>query len=78
LIDTAREKLATDRKAVDALGRELEYERQLLRGKGQPAIDEFNRKVDRYNALLAEARKSQSSVNELVESYNAKLQRYSR
>ena len=42
------------------------------------AVDAFNAKVARYNALVETARRRNADFNERVAAYNAKLQSYGR
>lgn len=63
---------------IETLGREIERDRIYLDRTSQFALDAFNSKVDRYNALNQRAKLANAAFNEKVDSYNAKLQRYGR
>ena len=39
----------------------------------QSALDQFNAKVDRYNALVGQAKAATAAFNQKVDRYNAKL-----
>jgi len=39
-------------------------------------VDDFNRKVNRYNSMLEQAKSQNRAVNQLVDDYNSKLHRY--
>jgi hypothetical protein len=60
------------------MAREIERERRFLDQTSQFAVDEFNRKVNRYNSMLEQARAQDRLVNQMVDEYNAKLRRYGR
>jgi hypothetical protein len=61
---------------VETLGREIERDRIYLDHTSHFAVDEFNTKVDRYNALAQKAKTANAAFNEKVDNYNAKLQQY--
>ena len=63
---------------VERLGREIERDRPYLDRTSQFAIDEFNAKVDRYNAINQRAKNANAAFNEKVDNYNAKLRQYGR
>jgi hypothetical protein len=77
-IQTAKaqaESLATQ---LERMAQEIERERRFLDQTSQFAVDEFNRKVNRYNSMLEQARAQDRLVNQMVDEYNAKLRRYGR
>ena len=41
-------------------------------------MDAFNRKVNRYNSMLEQAKEQNRLVNQMVDNYNAKLRRSGR
>ena len=61
---------------VDALGTQIERDRVALNNYNQAEVDEFNRKVSRYNRLIQEARAANDAYNLAVNAYNAKLKLY--
>jgi len=63
---------------LENLGHEIEQGKLSLDHTSQVAIDQFNAKVDSYNALLEKAHAQDRLVNQMVENYNAKLQKYDR
>ena len=63
---------------VERLGREIERDRPYLDRTSQFAIDEFNAKVDQYNAINQKAKTANAAFNEKVDNYNAKLRQYGR
>jgi hypothetical protein len=63
---------------VETLGREIERDRPYLDRTSQFAIDEFNAKVDQYNAINQRAKNANAAFNEKVDNYNAKLRQYGR
>ena len=69
------ERMATQ---LETLGREIERAKLNLDRTSQFTIDQFNAKVDSYNALLEKARAQDRLVNQMVENYNAKLRKYGR
>jgi hypothetical protein len=60
------------------LGREIERDRIYLDRNSQYAVDAFNEKIDRYNALSQRTKIANAAFNEKVDNYNARLQRYGR
>jgi hypothetical protein len=77
-IENERAKVRQWEGELTSLGAEIERTRQGLEQESQFAIDEFNGKVDRYNTLLSQIRSQERRVNQLVDAYNAKLERYGR
>jgi hypothetical protein len=63
---------------IEDLGREIERDRIYLDRTSQFAVDSFNSKVERYNALNQKAKIANAAFNEKVDSYNAKLQQNGR
>ena len=59
---------------LESLGREIKQKELHLDLTSQSDVDEFNRKVHTYNGLVERVRAQNRLVNQLVESYNAKLQ----
>ena len=80
--------LATDKLAVQAaksetddlqsrlesLGRQIDRDRIYLDRTSQFDIDDFNAKVNRYNALLRSVRAENETANQLIDSYNTLLE----
>lgn len=77
-IESERATLEALEAQIEKLGREIERDRIYLDRTSQFAVDAFNSKVDRYNALSQRAKIANAAFNEKVDSYNAKLQRYGR
>ena len=63
---------------LESLGLEIERERSLVGPRRQLEVDEFNRKVGTYNYLLGRLRVQEQLVNQMVTSYNDKLQKHGR
>ena len=63
---------------IDQLGREIERERPFVDNTSQFALDQFNEKVRRYNALNDDAKIAIAAFNKKVNDYNAKLGQYGR
>jgi hypothetical protein len=51
-------------------------DRAYLDRNRQSAVDNFNQKVNRYNAVIEQVRAQEQTVKQLVESYNMKLSIY--
>jgi hypothetical protein len=77
-VETAKAEAERYGAQVEALASEIERDRTHLSRGSQFAVDDFNRKVNRYNTLLEQQRARDRSVNQLVDDYNAKLRRYGR
>lgn len=77
-IESERATLEVLEAQIEKLGREIERDRIYLDRTSQFAVDSFNEKVDRYNALNQKAKIANAAFNEKVDNYNAKLQRYGR
>lgn len=84
-LDQEKAEIETDRTALQALdaqieklGREIESDRLTLDTSSQSAVDDFNAKVDRYNALVQKDKTATAAFNERVDNYNAKLRQYGR
>ncbi len=82
LYDVQRSEIDSERLAVEALenqvgqlGREIESERLYVDATSQYAVNQFNGKVERYNALVRQAKAATSAFNQKVADYNAKLRR---
>ena len=58
---------------LDTLGREIENDRIYLDKTSQYAVDTFNAKVDRYNALSQQDKDATAAFNLRVDNYNARL-----
>lgn len=58
---------------IEGLSKEIEQDRAYLNRNSQVAVDDFNRKVNRYNSMLEEAKSRERAVNQMVDDYNAKL-----
>jgi len=67
--------LADSKSEAKDLGDEIERERTFLDRTDQDAVDRFNRKVDRYNALGEQADRQLGEYNTMVDSYNSELVR---
>jgi hypothetical protein len=63
---------------IETLSREIDRERVSFDQTSQYAVDAFNRKVAAYNSLVEKVRVQDRVVNNLIESYNAKLRKYGR
>ena len=61
---------------IETLASEIERDRAYLDRNSQSAVDNFNQKVNRYNAAIEQGRAQEQTVNQLVESYNMKLSIY--
>jgi len=79
-LNTERAEIEAQRATLDALqtriqtlGLEVERDRLALHRSSQSAVDDFNAKVDRYNALAQEGKAANTAFNAKVDTYNAKL-----
>lgn len=77
-IESAKVSVALIQSQVESLGNQIERNRAVIDNSSQLAIDTFNRSVETYNALLANARIQNAKLNQMIDAYNAKLQRYGR
>ena len=77
-IESTKAAVALLQTQVEALGSQIERDRLYIDNTSQFAIDTFNRRVTDYNALLMRARSEQATLNQMIDSYNAKLQSYGR
>lgn len=77
-IESERATLEVLEAQIEKLGREIERDRIYLDRTSQFAVNTFNEKVDRHNALSQRAKIANAAFNEKVDNYNAKLQRYGR
>jgi Skp family chaperone for outer membrane proteins len=75
-IETQQMQLQSLDDKIEQLGKEIEKDRSMLDTTSQSATDEFNRKVDRYNALLQEDKDAAAAVDQKINAYNAALKRY--
>jgi hypothetical protein len=76
-IEAAKSQLQLLDAQLESLGAEIKHDRLYLDHTSQYQLDAFNTKVDSYNSLLQQARSQQQVVNQMVDAYNAKLNRYS-
>ena len=63
---------------LDSMASAINRERIYLDRSSQYAVDMFNQKVNRYNAMLEQQKALNGRVNQMVDAYNAKLQLYGR
>ncbi|MBN2594853.1 MAG: tetratricopeptide repeat protein [Sedimentisphaerales bacterium] len=63
---------------LEYLSREIEREDPLVDTTNQFEVDKFNRKVERYNTMLEKARAQNRKLNQMIDSYNKKLQKHGR
>lgn len=77
-IETERATIEAFERQIEKLGSEIERDRNYLDRTSENAVDTFNAKVERYNALNQKAKIANAAFNEKVDNYNAKLQRYGR
>ena len=77
-IESERATLEALETQVEKLGREIERDRVYLDRTSQFAIDQFNAKVEQYNALSQRAKIANAAFNVKVDNYNAKLRQYGR
>jgi hypothetical protein len=73
VIDSTRGYLEIMGTQIETLGAEVDAERLTLDTSSQTAVDAFNEKVNKYNALLETNKIETADFNEMVERYNAKL-----
>jgi tetratricopeptide (TPR) repeat protein len=76
--ESERATLETSEAEIQRLGREIEGERLYLDQSNPYIVQQFNVKVDRYNALLRQDKAAMAVFNAKVDSYNAKLRQYGR
>lgn len=77
-IESERATLEALEAQVERLGREIDTDRIYLDRTRQYAVDLFNAKVARYNAMAQSAKGANAAFNEKVDAYNAKLRSYGR
>ncbi len=75
-IESTKASVAQRQNQVESMGSQIDRERAAIDSTSQAAIDSFNRSVENYNALLADARAQNARLNLMIDAYNAKLQRY--
>jgi hypothetical protein len=78
VIDNEKTKTKRMATALESLDQEIAQERSQLDRTNQFTVDQFNRKVDTYNAQLEKLRAQERLVNRLVDSYNEKLRQMRR
>ena len=59
---------------LESLGGQIDRAKIYLNQASQSDVDDFNLKVNRYNALLLNVRSENEVVNQMVDSYNALLE----
>jgi hypothetical protein len=74
-METKARALDESKSEAKELGDEIERERAFLDRTDQDAVDRFNQKVDRYNALGEQVDRQLGEYNAMVDSYNAELVR---
>jgi len=74
-LDAQEASLNSLKSQVKALGNQIESKRIYLDQTNQYAVDEFNREVDRYNALNQQLKEGVDTFNASVNDYNAELAR---
>lgn len=77
-IETERSKATLLASQADSLSNEIEREGRLIDRTSQASVDEFNRKVARYNSMIEDVRVQNRLVNQMVDNYNAKLRQHGR
>lgn len=75
-IDLERANIDALKSSVNALKRDIESSRLYLNRTSEYDVDQFNEKVNRYNAMLERLRGRQITFNQMVDDYNDKLHRY--
>ena len=75
-VEAAKAQLEQFYTQIESLGTEIERDRAYLNRNSRVAVDDFNRKVNRYNSMLEQAKSQNRAVNQLVDDYNSKLHRY--
>lgn len=76
-VDSERAALEALESQISSLSREIESERVYLDQTNPYAVQQFNSKVDSYNALLRQDKGATAAFNQKVDNYNAKLRQYS-
>jgi hypothetical protein len=74
-IQAERTRLQELENQIEQLGREIDSDRIYLDRTSQYAVDAFNEKVGRYNALVQHAKAANGAFNERVHNYNAGVRR---
>jgi len=74
-VEAAKARAAQYSSQIESLAREIERDRAYLNRNSQFAVDDFNRKVNRYNSMLEQGRAQDRAVNQMVDDYNTKLRR---
>lgn len=75
LIETRRKKLDEDADRHQTMAEDIERSRKLIDRSSQYSVDQFNRKVDRYNAANSEYQRQLDSLNVEIDEFNSELQR---
>jgi hypothetical protein len=78
VIESDRATLAALETQIEKMGREIETDRLYLDRTRQFAVDEFNAKVGRFNALAQKAKIANAAFNQKVDNFNTKLRQYAR
>jgi hypothetical protein len=60
--------------ALENLGNQIDRDRITLDRENQFEVDEFNRKVNRHNAMLRDVRAENDTLNQMIDNYNAMLE----
>ena len=74
-MDPKARALETAKAEAKELGDEIKRGRSFLDNTDQGAVDRFNEKVDRYNALNEQVERQVQEYNAMVDAYNAELVR---
>ena len=77
-IESERATLEAFEAQFDSLGREIEGERLYLDQTNPYTVQQFNAKINRYNALIQQNKTATAVLNTKVDNYNAKLRQYGR
>ena len=77
-LEQERQRVAALFSRVDQLQREIDSSTAFLDRRSSLAVAEHNRKVSDYNALAAQARSAQASLNARVDAYNTRLSQSAR
>lgn len=74
-VETAKTLAEESARELRSFWNELERERRFLDTRDTSAVNDYNRRVDRYNLMAEQAKEQEQTYNKMVDDYNAKLRR---
>ncbi|NBV76388.1 MAG: hypothetical protein EBR59_10660 [Methylococcaceae bacterium] len=73
IVDNERARTEDFERQINVLKTQTDAAKRFVDRTSQASVDEFNRKVNRYNAALATVRAQNEKMNQAVDAYNAIL-----